>query len=307
MSGSVDPKRPAPVPNGYVARNAAFLVCGAALQRESPVRTPHRLHGNLVRNEVDDAPESVAPIQERGGTTHDLDLGGGGGIERHPVVGGLARQVAGARPVLQDEHPITVQASHDGARGTWAERADVHARLGPQRLAETSPQAGLQIFAAQHAGGLVRLEGVAASGPDRHRLGEVDGRGEGQHCLRSGGVLQRDLAPGSAKAFSACADVIGPGRYVFEAADPIRPRCRFTGDLNQGDQGAGESATRFVHDLDGEDGGGERGTGGEGEEGGGADHQAAPRRYGHQAEHEYLDPRKDVPRSAGPPDKEPLR
>ena len=128
---------------------------------------------DLVRDEVHDATDGARSVEQRRRPAYDLDLRGGGGVERHAVVGGLAREVAGAGAVLQDQHAVVVEAAHDRPRVAGAEAAHVDPRLAGQRRAQRVAQALLEVLAPQHGGRLIRLERVARVRADGHRLGEV--------------------------------------------------------------------------------------------------------------------------------------
>ena len=101
-----------------------------------PGAVEERLAVALVRrDDVDEAADRVRPVEQGRRSAHDLDPLGAVRVDRHAVIARLAGQVARAEPVLEDEHPVAVEAADDGAARTGAEAAarDARARSGARR------------------------------------------------------------------------------------------------------------------------------------------------------------------------------
>ena len=104
-----------------------------------PRAVKQRLAVALVRrDDINESAHCVRAVEQRRRTAHDLDPLGPVRVDGDTVVAGLAGQVAGADPVLQDEHPVAVEAADDRAARSGAEAAARDARLTLQGVAEAA-------------------------------------------------------------------------------------------------------------------------------------------------------------------------
>ena len=60
-------------------------------------------------DDVDEAADGIRAVEQRGRTAHDFDTLGGRRIDADAVVARLAREIAGALAVLQNQHAIAVE------------------------------------------------------------------------------------------------------------------------------------------------------------------------------------------------------
>ena len=90
---------------------------------------------DLVGDQVHDTADRARSVEQRRRAADDLDLAGRGGIESDAVVGGLAREVAGAGAVLEDQHAVVVETAHDRPRVAGAEAPHVDTRLAGEGCA----------------------------------------------------------------------------------------------------------------------------------------------------------------------------
>ena len=129
-----------PVPAGRLGANPSphsrvgGRVVDIGLPPESGRRRVRQVgrHGDHVHGAAD----GVRPVEQRRRPAHDLDPFGLERVHRDSVVRGLAAQVAGPHAVLHGEHPVPVEAAHDGARGAGSETPDRHAGGALQQLRE---------------------------------------------------------------------------------------------------------------------------------------------------------------------------
>ena len=155
------------------------------------------------RDHVDEAADGVRSVQQRCRTAHDLDPLGAVRVDRDTVITGLARQVTRADPILENQHPVAVEAADDWPARTGAEAAARNTRLVLQRFPQAAARLPHQIERVERRYRIERLErrfGAARHGSDRYVLVhgrqselEIDGCrpawGHGNHLPPSGKML----------------------------------------------------------------------------------------------------------------------
>ena len=104
-------QRPAVAAKHSGAAAAGFTVAAAAVEVEVAVGTLDRRARYLVGDDVDDAADGAGAVEQRRRAAHHFDAVGGGRIEGDAVIARLERQVAGAHAVLEDQHPVAVEAA----------------------------------------------------------------------------------------------------------------------------------------------------------------------------------------------------
>ena len=148
---------------------------GAARARAGALAGPDLRH-DRVGDDVHQPADRIGPVEERGRPADDLDLRRCGGVDRDAVVRRLARHVAHAVRVLEDEHAIAVEAADDRPGGPGARRPLGDARLRLERGAKRALQLAAQILPRQHRDRLSGGKRAAVLGLDRDGLGELQNR-----------------------------------------------------------------------------------------------------------------------------------
>src|SRR4029079_8069539 len=123
--------------------------------------------------DVDEAADGVGAVEQCRGAAHDFDAGRRSGIHVDAVITGLARNVAHAEAVLDDQHAIAVEASDDWTRGSRAEAAERDAWLVLQRRAESRLHFPGQFPPREHVGRVETLERALAFGTHRRHFAEM--------------------------------------------------------------------------------------------------------------------------------------
>ena len=170
----------APPENGAAARvqeagvRPRLPVRAARVRAElRPRAVEQRFAVALVRrDDVDEAADGVRPVQQRRRPAHDLDPLGAGGIDRHAMVARRARQVARADPVLQDQHPVVVEAADDRPARAGTEAPAGDAGLVLQGVAEAPVQILHEVERVERRHRVERLERRLRAGRGR-RHGHV--------------------------------------------------------------------------------------------------------------------------------------
>ncbi len=170
---AADVQRDRPVADVQISRAGRLAGGRAEVERDIAADALLGLGGNLVGDDVDQPADRVGPIQQRGRATDDLDARDGRQIHIHAVIARLARQVAKALAVLQDEHAIAVKAAHHRPRRRRPEAPGGHPRLILQRGPERHFKRLRQLLARQHRRRLKRLELAARLRRHRYDLLEV--------------------------------------------------------------------------------------------------------------------------------------
>ena len=85
--------------------------------------------GRVRGDDVDQSPDDAGAVQQRGRPPHDLDPLGAVRVDGHPVVIRRGGEVAGADPVLDDQHPVAPEAPDDRPARAGPEAAVGDARL----------------------------------------------------------------------------------------------------------------------------------------------------------------------------------
>ena len=167
---------------------------------------------------VDEPADRVRAVQQRCRPAHDLDAFRAVGVDRDAMVAGLARQVSGADAVLQDQHPVAVEAADDRPARSGAEAADRNARLVPQGVSETGGRLSCDVERVHGGDRVERLEG---------RLGSAR-RGGHRHVLANGRefeyeIHRRGLAwidghrlPSRGQVLALREDFVGAGRHALD-------------------------------------------------------------------------------------------
>ena len=170
------------------------------------------------RDHVDQPADRVRAVEERRRPAHDLDALGAAGIDSDAVVARLARQVSGANPVLQDQHPVAVEAADDRPVRSGPEAADGNARLVLQRGGKIAGRLSRDIEYIERGHRVERLQRRLGS-TRRGRHGDLllDGR-EAQHEVGSGcspGFDQHRL-PARGQIVPLRYDLVLAGRQVAD-------------------------------------------------------------------------------------------
>ena len=131
------------------------------------------------------------------------------------MIAGLARQVAHALAVLENQHPIAVKAADDRAGRRGAERSLGDAGLLNQRGRQRPAKLAGQVLPGEHRRRLERVELVARLGADRYDLLEVQFRVDKQIDDRVG-RLHRDLLVPRRESLGFDREVIGAGLHTIE-------------------------------------------------------------------------------------------
>ena len=103
----------------------------------------------MGRDDVDESADGVGAVQQRRRPPHDLDPFGDARVDRDAVIAGLARQVARANPILQNQHAVTVESANDRPARTRTEAAAGDAGLPLQNVPETAVQLPDQVERVQ--------------------------------------------------------------------------------------------------------------------------------------------------------------
>ena len=162
-----------PVPAGRLGANASphARVSGRVVDVGLPPESGRRRVRQVGRHgdHVHGAADGVRPVEQRRRPPHDLDPFGLERVHRNSVVRGLAAQITGPHAVLHGEHPVPVEAAHDGARGAGSEAAHRHAGGALQQLREVARRLVLKVeplHRVHRTEGLERRR-IAGRGGDR--------------------------------------------------------------------------------------------------------------------------------------------
>ena len=135
----------APTPREPAA--AARLDAGASLTSavgpsRAEIRPSSEARGRMVgemgahRDHIHGAADGTRSVEQGRRSDQYLDPFRLARVDRHPVLGGLAAQVARADAILQDQHPIPVESPEDRPGRTRPEAADCDAGPAFQQLGE---------------------------------------------------------------------------------------------------------------------------------------------------------------------------
>ena len=208
-----DVQRPSVVAREQVARRASLGRGGSQVERRAAVRAVDALRGDRVVDDVHEPADGVRTVEQRRRTSHHLDRRRRRGVDGDAVIAGLAREVADALPVFEDEHAIAVQPANHRAGGTGAERALGDARLGRERRAETPLQLLREILARENRRRLIGVELIARIGADRDDLGVVQFRIDSD-VERDRGLDDRDVGAPRHEPGRDDDEVVRAGRHV---------------------------------------------------------------------------------------------
>ena len=167
-------ERPAAVADRIVGRAGRLRGRRAQLELGGAGGPGRRRRRNDLADHVDQTADRVGAVEQRRRPAHDFDPGRRQRVDRHAMVGRLARQVVGALAVLQDQDAIAVEPADDGPRRRRTERALRDAGLGLEQLAQGGLGLDREVLARQHGGRLVGLERIARLDADRDDLGVVE-------------------------------------------------------------------------------------------------------------------------------------
>ena len=189
-----------------------------------PCALEQRVAVALVRrDDVDEAADGVRAVQQRRRPAHDLDAFGGVRIDRDAVVAGLARQVARADPVLQDQDAVAVEAADDRPSRTRAEAPAGNAGLPLQRVTQAPVNIGDEVERVERLDGIERFERrlrAARRRGDGHVL--VHGR-QAQlevHGRRTAG-RQRDHLPARGQVLALGEHLVAARRHIHDLERPV--------------------------------------------------------------------------------------
>ena len=126
----------------------------------------HRLRGNLVGHHIHQAADGVGSVEQRRRAADHLDAASRRRVDRHAVVGRLARQIAHALAVLEHDHAVAIKAADDrtGRGGTEGPRRDARRIL--QRAGDGRLLLLRQFLSTEHRRRLVGVELGARRGAD---------------------------------------------------------------------------------------------------------------------------------------------
>ena len=216
--------------NPNVGSDAACYRVGdrAAAHRCGAGRPAGDCRRYLVADDVDDASQRTAPVQQRRRPSDDLHPTRRRPVQRRGVVGPGRRHVPDPHAVLQHENAVAAQAAdHRAGRGR-SHRRYSQPGLPRKRARHGTLQATLKLFAGHDVHRTQRLLGRARrDGTGHHHPGERDRRGHELHHDRTGDPVLGQIHCSTAVAQALDADRrgwAGDDRLQAKGAAAVRER-----------------------------------------------------------------------------------
>ena len=226
-AAATEVQRQRSIPDVHITSGAAFARRRPQVEREIAADAHLWLRRNLVGDDVDQTSDRICAVQQRRRPAHDLDLLRGRRIDRNAVVTRLARQIAKALSVLQDQHAIAVEPANDRARRRGTETSRRHTRLTLERGAKRHLELLRQLLTGQHGGRLEGVELAAGVTADRDDFLEMQIEVDLQldrWCVRS----SAHFGASRGEALGEHRQVVRSGRNVFERERSVGARHRLT-------------------------------------------------------------------------------
>ncbi|MCY1409369.1 hypothetical protein D9M71_247170 [compost metagenome] len=147
-----------------LARAAACCVGAAIAQLAGTLNAVYGLGRDAVIESIDHATDGIAPIEQGGGATDDLDALDVDRVQWHCVIIGQRRGVQCTDPVAQQADTVAIEPANDRAAGAGAEPGRGHAGLLVQGFAQAGFLFEGQVIAFQHTPGRCQLRAVQGVG-----------------------------------------------------------------------------------------------------------------------------------------------
>ncbi len=167
---------------------------------------------------VDDPADRVGAIEERRRTAHDLDAFEPVRVDRHPVVAGLAREVARPDPVLHHQHSVAIESTDNRSARPRSETSFRHTRLVLEGVTQGACHVRRQFKGVERRDCVERLEGRRSAtrrGGDRHLFvhrGQLQGEVDRRRLLG----VDRDGLASSGEMLALRQDLVGASWHVLD-------------------------------------------------------------------------------------------